>query len=364
MLGTVAQCKRRFFIEYIQNFRRHKTDRNERLKQALSKAFVLRDMHRTAGSSFRKMFEHVIAQVFTKAFPEASQEAEHSNATAVLEYYDTVHDYDRSVSFALDKGAPRIGVILEENIGGRITFACNVDRLEYWQGSPVLVVRHFTSSKERGRVEHELSCRLDVMGPLYAASCLLKTAVTRVRFDVIRTKPPAIPKTLLCKTCKGTGLIQNNSDNWPKCGVCHGTGCGGMSTAKCDTTIEIWEATLDSHKNLNRNAVLEQNKTMLDDLRKRGDCFSYSLNVRFGRQQLVNWKTETRAIVADLRTNFVNNHWPRNVYACARNGMLCPYITMCSGKAKEDAAVFHKVEEPYPGLYNYEGLFNAKKTNN
>lgn len=352
MIGTVAQCKRRFQIEYIKCMRRREPDKNLRFKAALAHALVHRDVCRFQGVQFRPMTDRI-----TDAIPEEHREA----MIEILFHHETKHDYETKPSFALDEDVAVIGHTLEYKIGGwrKLTFAVNIESLHYDKGVPLLIVRHFTSSKERGRIEYELSCRMDVLGQLWAASCLLKSPVVNIRYEVVRTKSPSTPKTLMCKTCSGAGLIQNDSDKWPKCEPCEGTGIIGMSTARCDTTYGLWVDELTNHPHLDQTATMEAAREMLDDLSQRGDVFSYDVDVEFTRDRIVTWKNETWAIIQSLEANYRNKYWPRNVYACSRNGVLCPYLKICAGKVDKDDAVFRKVDDAYPGLPDYSALKTA-----
>ena len=316
--------------------------------------FVARDTCSFKKLSFRKMSDFLAEDLGRTLGVD-----ERFDALDILSYYELGNLYDSEILFAIDNSIPYIGQIVQHRIGGENQFACSVDRLEYDKGVPVLTVRHLTSSKDRGRVEHELSCRLDVLGQLWAVSCKLKVPVLDVRYEVIRTKSPAVPKTTICKACSGAGLIDDDTDEWPKCEKCSGTGVGGMSTAKCDTVVNVWKSELDNHEHLDRDSIIEANKGLLDALHERGDVFVYELHKKFKKEQLTQWRYWMQAIIGEVDLCVISKSWPCNVYACSRNGVICPYSKVCSGNAGEEAGVFHRVEEDFPGLYDSADLWSV-----
>lgn len=219
---------------------------------------------------------------------------------------------------------------------------------------PAVLVRHFTSTVDPVDVARELEMNLGLVGQMWAASQLIGRPVTEALVDVVRTKPPAIPDTVQCRSCRGGGVTKGKVDgetfiNAESCSKCGGTGFGGMSKKPCDTTIEIWDATV-TERGLDIGEQRERCAETVRKIEERGESFAYRVVVEVPFAAIEAWEQDMVA-AADLIPHYKKTgFWPRNPNACAGRTGYCKYRKVCSHHGEEDIAWFTRTVEPYPGL--------------
>lgn len=381
-----AACKHRFNLEFNSNFRRtgYSPWYPPNMKALMAQAFWARDWahaRNKSASEIGAFVSKIIIRWAERVHSVSRQKMNNEDAASVLEaerdiikimdHYHSVLDVADKVVFRkiVGKRMPVIRRLVEYRLpsyakrkrGGvsKFTYACILDRLGWEQfeksKEPVLTVRHFTSSNDPVAMARELHMRIDVVGKLWAASRLMRRPVRLVRFDVVRTKAPAIPRALNCRSCGGKGVHElkaEDANKDPTCKNCGGTGIGAISVGPCDTTYDIWREEVLRYPHLNLEDHMGRAGKTLDDLRRRGETFAYRIMRGYDEEHIESWLSSTYWAIREIEQARKNAVWPRNPHMCNHRIAACPYRRICAlGSVNEPLLM--KVEEPYPGLMDW-----------
>jgi len=169
-------------------------------------------------------------------------------------------------------------------------------------------------------------------------------------YDVVRKKVPSVPKMTQCRTCKSTGEMDKptleryakrmkkknpakalfaegqlqsmgESDSAP-CPECEGTGVGGISRAACDTTVDVFRATVEKYPHIKEAEYLE---TLLK-LEQVGDVRFMNREEFFvERKKQYEWMLDAYFKAREIDTM---RYWYRNESACDRP-FPCAFSRLC-----------------------------------
>ena len=381
MMATVASCRARYKYEFEDGLRRRSGGSfpwPPRLKDLLREVFWARDeamaewgdsdswdaLLSAVLEEWAKLVRDRAPANIDRARLDTSITSTALEARAIANHYQNVHHGGFSdPQIWRDKHGPVVRRMVEfkppipldrdgsYRVRSRYSLAITLDKVVSIHGVPWLVVRHFTSDRDRESVLADLKQRMDWRGHAWGAAEAIGCGVAGILFDVIRTKPPSRPGTVQCRHCKGSGeSVDPVTTAKAECAQCAGTGVGGLSKQACDTTTEVWKDTLmryphlltDEHAAIHRDAVLR--------LRERGETFAYRALVKVPREALVEWMFDTYATIKELDAARRHGRWPRNTAACLGRAGACPYRAPCSAVGQErDTFLFDKVDEAFPG---------------
>lgn len=378
-----ASCRQRYNLEFVKNFRHKEYDKffPPKLKDLLSELLFARDYAIARGFE-RAEVSDLVNRMERKWLSEIRSnkgvKQEHIEdarefvdiARKIVDHYSESQRIDLIAKYVKKKNQPIVRVVTEhrlptfekKKLGGpsKYTFASLIDRVFHDENGYSLMVRHFTSNANPDDVKWELDRRLDVYGTVWNAEKLLKKKISKIVFDVVRTRPPSMPLLINCKTCNGSGekeakdgkiKIQTICDN------CAGTGVSRVSAKRCDTTVELWLR--EYSKYTRRKGILslktekykDQVTELIGHLAAKGNTFSYRIEVGVVREAIDTWLASTYEQIRELEAVVKRGTYPMNTGQCGRNNDQCPYRTACSiVKQKSDGVFFKLVDEEYPGL--------------
>jgi len=182
--------------------------------------------------------------------------------------------------------------------------------------------------------------------------------------EVVRTKAPSKPDTIQCRKCKGSGQVVSGSDGGSgstACAECNGTGIGGVSQQRCDTTLAVWQKSVLGY-GLDLAVEAQRCSKQVIQLQERGDVFVYTMNMQITDSVVEQWRDETLALANTRWLHRGAGRWPRNTTQCNGGVSPCRYRYACTRAMNEDleGAYFVHFNDPTPGIYRY----NQKETAN
>jgi len=395
MYETFALCERRYWIEYERDFRRDVQfdPWPPSKKSVLGMLLTRRDVHMSVGGDLARLPELFSSYLKSDLLPfwhqrtmEAGMDpngfmddlgrlAREYELNRILAHYCKTHSGDgpklwlkgktkRPIIDTMHESKPPIvcecsGAGCEKCNGtgfrrrSRWSYAAKLDGVVSIEGEPWVLVRKFTSTVDPEEMRKELDLRLDWIGHVWLASELIGQTVKGILFDIVRTKPPSLPATVKCTSCKGVGTVPVNKDGTEEvadCPECVGSGVGGMSKAGCDTTEELWlrEAQLQLTP-AQLQEVPTKHSELLDKLRERGESFAYRHPVPVSKFAVQEWLRDFYHTTRELDMAKRENRWPRNPASCLCKGSKCPYRRPCRNDEDEKEAWYSKKVEMYPG---------------
>lgn len=372
-----ASCRHRYELEFVKNLRRRESEKwfPPKLKDLVSELLFARDyaiargfkggeVNNLVNRMERKWWETVRANRYAKQ--EHIEDAREFIETArrIVDHYSDSQKIDIIAKYVKRKKSPIVRMIIEhrlptfekKKIGGpsKYTFASSIDRVFREGDEYKLLVHHLTSSVDPAEVRYELARRIDIYGTVWNAEKFLKKKISTIVFDVVRTKPPAIPTLINCKKCKGSGSIKQDDGYHIECPKCAGMGIAYVSTRRCDTTAEIWIGQYQQYAYKGEASTAkykEQAEELIGHLAGRGNTFSYRVEMAVSRETIDMWLADTYEQIRELAAAARRGTYPRNTSQCGSTHAACPYRTQCAGLNDKNSEVFFRlVEEAYPGL--------------
>jgi len=392
MLETFSTCRARYHTEYEMDYRlkrRRPWPWPPTMKFALHAALRERDFALTRGigklrvlSAGDAVLDTYARQLMKSAFLPPVENKNVKKVEELLEqtkriiaHYNDVHEADiagEGMKFlTTSDGRPMVDYLSTDSLwipeGEPAYNTTPYKRTAPWQFAeridgiikrdglpPAVLIRRLTSSTDPVEVERELALDLTIPGMMWAASRLIGDFVLSAVVDVVRIKPPSVPETVKCRSCKGNGQGKYGDDGGSgttACQKCGGTGVGGMSKKPCDTTLDIWEAEVRKH-GLDVTTEWQRCKPVVERIREKGESFAYRIHVETSEQALRKWNSDAYMTADEIAIARKSGHWPRNPAACVGVSGPCPYRRACSQTADSDLAWFTREVEPYPGLDN------------
>ena len=390
MLATFA-CQRKYEIEHERGWRRAGRGRPPHpptLKKLLAEMMRCRDhlLAKSQTQDFPMFLQSLCAEWNTAMWEAAgnprSYDAEAirqiaEEAVGIMEHYHQIHTDDRPQPFMRVKAGlvsppgasrratreiPFVDRLVEvrlPNAKGKPSMnrlVVHIDGVLDGQ-HPTLLVHHYTSNRDPEDVRSELLLRQDILAQAWAVEQILGKPVQSVMWDVVRTKVPSTPKLVKCRRCKGTGKVPTTERDGilhpaGPCSVCQSSGIGGLSKSPCDTTVSVWEQTVERFPHLDLEQQREIHGELLRTLDARGQTFAYRVYAKqIPAGATSQWALDASETVRQILTCRKRKLWPRNPGVCVGRAGPCPYREPCLdfGQHGEDRAWYGPAVDPYPG---------------
>lgn len=254
----------------------------------------------------------------------------------------------------------KIRSVSNGKIGGATNhiFASIIDGIYKDKKENVLIVRCFTGDKRKEAVIRKINLRQDIPGIVWVAEKFTGRKIRTVEFDIVRTKSPSEPRTLMCRSCSGSGFSNKkkksdrSSSIAVKCDKCNGTGIGGISAVNCDTTIDIVDKLLYQYDHIDRFSYVEKAEKMISRLKSDGNTFMYRHRRHIDDSEIAKWQSDTYDNILIIRKMRQTGIWPKNTNQCLLGSMVCPYIDLCIGH-NGDKPVAVRFVKKYHGLVTW-----------
>lgn len=363
-LATLATCRRRFEIEHVKNFRpRYWSDGlyPPSIKDVLRLTLAKRDELLLKGFSQDQIWTEMQWQVGNWAnnvhknapmlgFKEKTQLAIdigkiYEDALGIIKHYLFAWPDEEQKAIHITRKKTQFDLCNQEIIirlrkNGRRTkwsYACQLDSV-LGHSSPVLMLRHFTSSSFIKKISKNLRDSSWWIGHVLAASEITGKRIEQVVFDIVRTVSPSTPKAVICTRCKGSRAL-TGKDGTVICPNCKGTGYWRISKAPCAATTRTLEAFHVQHP------YIEIKEDLRNKLTRSESSFAWRYPLTVDWSRVEDWQRNAIATIQEGVAARRNGYWPRNVKACNVPGRRCPYRGPCNRPLEyADVAPYKKVE--------------------
>lgn len=216
-------------------------------------------------------------------------------------------------------------------------FGGKVDLMLEDEGGRLWIMDHKTTQETRpDAVEINIELDGQPRGYIWGIQQVKGVTVYGMIYNVMRKKVPAIPATIQCKKCKGTGRTTDKKTEVESvCEKCQGTGVEAVSIAQCDSLVEVYQAQLDAFPHVDQ----EPHRKQLDRLGARGDNFLYRFEYDVSQADIDAWHADTYCVVQSIMAAQKGWGFTHNYSACNVNNRVCPYRPLCLGADPDQARI-------------------------